>query len=148
MSYAPELFEQEHAVICLQNVADILMEKNCMGIKTLDPKDKQYNGDYVNSDASHGWNYHQGPEWVWPVGFFLKAQLIFKEYGTSEEAINDTMKWLIPHKEHILKDRWQGLPELTNSHGKVCNDSCVTQAWSISTILDAMRDLYYYQKFK
>jgi hypothetical protein len=40
MSYAPELFEQEHAVICLQNVADILMEKNCMGIKTLDPKDK------------------------------------------------------------------------------------------------------------
>jgi glycogen debranching enzyme len=54
------------------------------------------------------------------------------------------MKWLIPHKEHILKDRWQGLPELTNSHGKVCNDSCVTQAWSISTILDAMRDLYYY----
>lgn len=98
----------------------------------------------MNSDASHGWNYHQGPEWVWPVGFFLKAQLIFKEYGTSEEAINDTMKWLIPHKEHILKDRWQGLPELTNSHGKVCNDSCVTQAWSISTILDAMRDLYYY----
>ena len=29
-----------------------------MGIKTLDPKDKQYNGDYVNSDSSHGWNYH------------------------------------------------------------------------------------------
>jgi glycogen debranching enzyme len=82
------------------------MEKNCMGIKTLDPKDKQYNGDYVNSDASHGWNYHQGPEWVWPVGFFLKAQLIFKEYSNSEEAINDTMKWLVPHKDHILKDRW------------------------------------------
>jgi glycogen debranching enzyme len=106
MSYAPELFEQEHAAICLQNVADILMEKNCMGIKTLDPKDKQYNGDYVNSDASHGWNYHQGPEWVWPVGFFLKAQLIFKEYSNSEDAINDTMKWLVPHKDHILKDRW------------------------------------------
>jgi glycogen debranching enzyme len=92
MSYAPELFEQEHAAICLQNVVDILMEKNCMGIKTLDPKDKQYNGDYVNSDASHGWNYHQGPEWVWPVGFFLKAQLIFKEYSNSEEELSTLCK--------------------------------------------------------
>ena len=86
MSYAPELFDPEHAKICLENVANILMEKNCMGIKTLDPRDKQYNGDYINSDESHGWNYHQGPEWVWPVGFFLKAQLIFKGYQNKEEA--------------------------------------------------------------
>lgn len=55
------------------------------------------------------------------------------------------MKWLLPHKEHILANRWQGLPELTNSHGQHCGDSCVTQAWSISTIVDALRDLYYLQ---
>jgi len=40
MSYAPELFDPEHAKVCLENVANILMEKNCMGIKTLDPRDK------------------------------------------------------------------------------------------------------------
>lgn len=77
MSYAPELFDRANAQTCLDNVATILMEKGCMGIKTLDPKDRQYNGDYVNSDDTDGWNYHQGPEWVWPVGFFLKAQLYF-----------------------------------------------------------------------
>jgi glycogen debranching enzyme len=75
MSYAPDLFDPEHAKVCVQNVAMILMEQGCMGIKTLDPKDRQYNGDYINSDDTDGWNYHQGPEWVWPVGFFLKAQL-------------------------------------------------------------------------
>lgn len=73
MSYAPELFDPNHAKICLENVANILMEQDCMGIKTLDPRDANYKGDYHNSDDTDGWNYHQGPEWVWPVGFFLKA---------------------------------------------------------------------------
>jgi len=53
------------------------------------------------------------------------------------------MRFLVPHQKHIMTDVWEGLPELTNSHGKVCNDSCTTQAWSIATILDALRDLYY-----
>ena len=118
------------------------MEPGCMGIKTLDPLDKQYNGDYINSDSTHGFNYHQGPEWVWPVGFFLKAQLLFNDYKTKEEAMHSTLRWLQPHKENLMKDKWQGLPELTNSHGKVCSDSCTTQAWSISTILDALRDAH------
>jgi len=106
MCYAPDLFNPQHAKICLENVADILMEKDCMGIKTLDPKDRQYNGDYNNTDLTDGFNYHQGPEWVWPVGFFLKAQLIFKGYETKEDALLDTMKWLIPHKKHITTNRW------------------------------------------
>jgi glycogen debranching enzyme len=86
MSYAPELFDPSHAEECLTVVEKVLMEKDCMGIKTLDPTDKNYNGDYINSDDSHGWNYHQGPEWVWPVGFFLKAKLRFSNYSSKVEA--------------------------------------------------------------
>ena len=34
------------------------MSAGTMGIKTLDPTDKNYRGDYINSDSSHGFNYH------------------------------------------------------------------------------------------
>lgn len=143
MSYAPDLFDSNHAKVCLENISKILMEKGCMGIKTLDPKDMNYKGDYDSHDENHGHNYHQGPEWLWPVGFFLKAQLLFNNFKSNEEAKQETMKWLQPHREHIRTSRFMGLPELTNSHGKVCHSSCVTQAWSVSTIIDALRDLYY-----
>ena len=85
MAYAPDLFDQENARTCLGIVEKVLLEENCMGAKTLDPADMNYNGDYINSDASQGWNYHQGPEWLWPVGFFLKAKMIFVKTGSKEE---------------------------------------------------------------
>jgi len=146
MAFAPEMFSVDKARICLKKVETILMEKGCMGIKTLDPNDYNYRGDYHNSDDTHGINYHQGPEWVWPVGFFLKSVLIFGDFNSKDHARQEVMKWLLPHKQHILsfENKYQGLPELTNSHGSVCTDGCVTQAWSVSTIIDALRDLYYY----
>lgn len=60
--------------------------------------------------------------------------------------------------EHIDNDAWRGLPELYNDsklpHGSVesmesneldgsyCADSCRTQAWSASTILDVLEEMH------
>lgn len=56
-----------------------------MGIKTLDPIADEYVEYYNNNDDSDnrkiakGYSYHNGPEWVWVFGYFLKALVIFNK---------------------------------------------------------------------
>ncbi|WVQ80205.1 glycogen debranching enzyme [Cryptococcus sp. DSM 104549] len=155
MIVAPELFDPAHAINALQ-IADAVL-RGPLGMKTLDPSDSQYRGDYDNSNDSDdkavakGWNYHQGPEWGFPLGWFLMAYLKFDRIAG--EGKNDPTKTLhyissILRKQahHIDNDPWRGLPELTNSNGQYCYDSCNTQAWSASTILDVLEMMYGLEK--
>ncbi|KAM0756163.1 glycoside hydrolase family 13 protein [Meredithblackwellia eburnea MCA 4105] len=150
MAVAPELFTPEYALGALE-----VYEKNLLGplgVKTLDPIDPDYRGYYDNSNDGHdrsvakGWNYHQGPEWVWPMGYFLRALLIFdSKAGAGKMNILETHHHiyhiLSRHRAHIETDWWAGLPELTNENGAYCHDSCRTQAWSSSTLLDVLDDI-------
>ena len=144
MAVAPELFEPNHARKALEIVESVLTSR--LGMKTLDPSDWNYNGDYVNSDDSdsfktaNGFNYHNGPEWLWPVGYYLRARLVFLDQDP-EQNRNFIRSKLVPHFQHLEKSDWFGLPELTNSGGKFCADSCLVQAWSHSTLLDVLYDL-------
>ena len=111
-----------------------IVKNKSLGMKTLSQSDMAYHGHYDNSDDSHGWNYHNGPEWVWPLGYYLIARLIF--FGREGHNI---LKYLVPHKKHFSHSPWMSLPELTNENGEYCGDSCHAQAWSIGTILEAMQ---------
>ena len=128
-----------------------LVVKNCIGIRTLDYTDKNYNGNYeVSNDSdnyhtAHGLNYHNGPEWVWPSGFYLMSKMNFND--NNEEIFMDLCKRLIPFEIYIQKDKWSGLPELTNKDGAYCQGSCPTQAWSIATLIEALDELSHQTNF-
>jgi glycogen debranching enzyme len=102
-------------------------------MKTLNKSDYQFKGHYDNSDDTDGWNYHNGPEWVWPMGYYLLARIKF--FGKEDHKI---MKFLIPHQHYFNKSPWMSLPELTNENGEYCEHSCEAQAWSIGTIFEAL----------
>ncbi|KAF2206072.1 glycogen debranching enzyme [Delitschia confertaspora ATCC 74209] len=155
MTVAPGLFKYEHALHALQMADRILLGPQ--GMKTLDPSDYNYRGNYINSDDStdfhvaKGRNYHQGPEWLWPTGFFLRALLKFdlqrrKDAEERVESYQQVTRRLAGCIKAIKESPWAGLTELTNKNGSFCGDSCPTQAWSAGCLIDLFQDAREYER--
>ena len=152
MATAPELFNEEHGKNFMRIADAHIYVKGCVGVRTLDNTDKNYNGNYINSDDSndyhkaHGLNYHNGPEWVWPAGYGLIAKMLFNDCASKKEIFKVICERLVPMEKYVKDCKWDGLPELTNKDGSFCNDSCTTQAWSIGTVIEALYKLTEYQE--
>ncbi|KAG5520081.1 hypothetical protein PMAC_001157 [Pneumocystis sp. 'macacae'] len=150
MVVAPELFTFGYAVRAIE-IADKVI-RGPMGMLTLDPSDKDYRPYYINSydsddfATSKGRNYHQGPEWLWCTGYFLRAFLYFSRFYYNFTKNKDIVCYhvhnrLVTLMKEIEENPWAGLVELTNKNGEFCNDSNNTQSWSASTILDLYDDI-------
>nr|APP18135.1 glycogen-debranching enzyme [Anisakis simplex] len=152
LAVAPKLMSAKNAwsAICIAE-KELL---GPLGIKTLDPKDWNYDGFYNNDDDSivkktaKGWNYHQGPEWVWVAGYFLRAKLsIAKELNDPEvydKAVRSVRARMGLYWQHVQESAWRSLPELTNEGGAFCAGSCPAQAWSVGCLLETVDQLYNY----
>jgi glycogen debranching enzyme len=145
LSVVPDILSPEQAWQSLLSASKILLGP--LGIRTLDPSDWAYNGNYFNDDQSSnkataaGWNYHQGPEWLWVAGCFLRAMIrVAEKLGTAEkhEAMAVIKDKLYTYQKHILTSDWRSLPELTNKDGAFCPGSCPAQAWSIGCLIEAI----------
>lgn len=114
-------------------------------MRTLSCDDPDYEPDYDNQHDStdrrraKGFNYHQGPEWVWLFGAYLRAWMHFARDGTDRAGLRrDVLRRLGPHWTMLQGGDFAGLVELTNRNGAYCRDSCATQAWSMATILEVL----------
>lgn len=78
--------------------------------------------------TSKGRNYHQGPEWLWPTGYFLRAMLKFdlQRKKTKEEKLETLLQINLRMdgcRKALYENAWAGLAELTNKNGEFCYDS-------------------------
>ncbi|XP_047985833.1 glycogen debranching enzyme [Leguminivora glycinivorella] len=146
MAVAPDLFDPKHAWQALDTTEKVLLGP--LGLKTLDPADWAYRPEYDNSNDSddpsvaHGFNYHQGPEWAWPLGFYLRARLAFAhDAGRWAKTLAAVHAALAAPAAELRRSPWRGLPELTGPGGAPCRDSCRTQAWSSACLLELLHEL-------
>ncbi|KAF8361461.1 agl-1, partial [Pristionchus pacificus] len=148
LAVAPRLVSPIKAWAALDTARDALMGP--LGMKTLDPSDWAYHGDYNNDDdgcdraTAKGWNYHQGPEWLWVAAYYLQARLaVAKELGGEkmEEARREVLSRLGAYRIALNRSPWRSLPELTNADGKHCAHSCEAQAWSVGCLLEVCQTL-------
>lgn len=132
MAVAPGLFTPQKALTAL-SIADAAVV-GPIGMATLDPSDLNYRPYYNNSEdsddfhTSKGRNYHQGPEWVWQRGFYLRALLHFdllrrKTPEEKVESFQQVTRRLDGCKKALRESPWKGLAELTNKNGEYCHDS-------------------------
>jgi glycogen debranching enzyme len=132
MICAPDLFTPEYARGALA-MADTVL-RGPTGMATLDPSDLNYRPNYNNGEdstdphTSKGRNYHQGPEWLWPTGYFLRAFCKFDLMRrTTPEGRTETFQQVTRRlrgcMDAIKQSPWAGLTELTNQNGSFCGDS-------------------------
>ena len=138
----------ENAIKALTQCKNILLNnENSIGIKTLDPSDYTYNGIYDNSNDSNdsrianGYNYHNGPEWLWPIGYYLRSIMHYSKVDDRDCLMKQIQALLSKYYLCIKRSDWKSLPELTNENGQDCMYSCPSQAWSIASILEVCYDL-------
>ncbi len=161
MAISPALFDGEHARLAIAAAEECLLGP--LGMSTLASSEEAYRPTYENGIdstdfyTSRGFNYHNGPEWLWPLGFYLRAWMRFcaPQSGAAasscwppqEEAEGGgggaaapwpfwMRKRLQPHWEMLTTSPYGGLVELTNGRGQLCGDSCATQAWSMAALLE------------
>ena len=113
--------------------------------------DLNYIGNYnPNEDSddyrsAEGFNYHNGPEWLWLIGYYIRAQLYCSKKNDNPIVFEETRKHLSQILSHsmqlLLSNNWKGLPGLTNNDGQFCPYSCSVQASSSATLLEALFDL-------
>ncbi|KHN79240.1 Glycogen debranching enzyme [Toxocara canis] len=152
LAVAPKLMSAKNAWKAICIAEEVLLGP--LGIKTLDPKDWNYNGFYNNDEDSivkktaKGWNYHQGPEWLWVAAYFLRAKLLvakeLNDAAAYDAAVRSVRARMGTYWEHIQSSPWRSLPELTNENGAFCAGSCSAQAWSIGCLLETVDQLYDY----
>lgn len=127
MPYSAVSDEIKHAVV---NVVqkELLTDR---GLRTLSPKNPDYQGVYYGDQATRDNAYHQGTVWPWLLGHFVEAYL--KLFGKSGLAMAED---LYRDFEEVMTEAGIGtISEVYDGDPPHKAGGAISQAWSVSELL-------------
>lgn len=105
------------------------------GLRSLNPEDPNYHGDYAGDPLRRDGAYHQGPVWTWLMGPYAEAY--FKVHRGRRAALA-----LLRPFEHHLRDAGLGtVSEIVEGEPPHGPRGCIAQAWSVAEVLRVWRTL-------
>ena len=118
-----------------RRIVDAVYEKlyTPYGLRTLEPGDTEFHGEYSGSMQKRDMAYHQGTVWVFPLGAYYLAYL--KTRDDKAEAVR-TVRRQIQALESAMREGCIGqLPEIYDGASPTFSRGCFAQAWSVGEIL-------------
>ncbi|MEI7835581.1 MAG: amylo-alpha-1,6-glucosidase, partial [Planctomycetota bacterium] len=114
------------------------------GLRTLDPADKRYRGQYGGSWESRDRAYHQGTVWAWLMGPFIEACLRTETAGPATLAT--AQKYLDAFNDHFTEAGLGTVSEVFDGDAPHRPGGCIAQAWSVAELLRARQLLHLYRE--
>lgn len=109
-----------------------------LGLKTLAREDEKYHPDYMGNQNERDVSYHQGTVWPFLLGFYLIAFLKTYHYSESSKKYVYSQLKLFQDKLHEKNLRY--VPEIFSAENLEPN-GCLSQAWSVATLLETIYHL-------
>jgi predicted glycogen debranching enzyme len=103
------------------------------GLRSLDPDDAAYRGDYGGDPVRRDGSYHQGPVWTWLLGPYAEAHL--RTYGDRAAAL----ALLQPIEHHLRAACLGNVSEILEGDVPHRPVGCVAQAWGVAETLRVLQ---------
>ena len=129
ISLPEPLLEGEEARRVLKVVGRHLLTS--LGLRSLDPRDPAYRGNYAGDALSRDGGYHQGTVWPWLIGAYVDAVL---RVENDVRAATDVLE---PFAAHLRDAGLGSISEILDGDPPHYPRGCIAQAWSVAEVLRA-----------
>jgi predicted glycogen debranching enzyme len=103
------------------------------GVRTLVKDDPRFHANYRGNMIERDLSYHQGTAWIWLLGIFAKSWI---KVHHNKKIIEKIIKPFV--KEELIRLGLGTISEVTDGDEPFESGGCISQAWSIGTILECI----------
>ncbi|MFA5182639.1 MAG: amylo-alpha-1,6-glucosidase [Syntrophales bacterium] len=105
-----------------------------VGLRTLSPRDPQYQGRYEGPPAERDGAYHQGTVWPWLLGHFGEAWLkVAADRGKARDSLRLYLRTFL--RRHFLEAGVGCVSEICDGDSPHRPGGCISQAWSVAELI-------------